>query len=81
MRVYAIGDLHLSGAEDVDKPMDVFGSEWRGHREKIEQRWNDTVSPDDAVLVCGDLSWAMTLEEAAPAHPRIGIENDADRQA
>jgi len=66
MRVYAIGDLHLSGAEEVDKPMGVFGSEWEGHRDKIEQRWKDTVSPGDAVLVCGDLSWAMTLEEAAP---------------
>lgn len=66
MTVFAIGDLHLSGSEDVDKPMDVFGSEWTGHREKIERNWTQTVSSDDAVLVCGDLSWAMTLEEAAP---------------
>ena len=66
MRIYAIGDLHLSGSEDVDKPMDVFGEQWSGHRERLERRWRETVDHQDAVLVCGDLSWAMTLEEAAP---------------
>lgn len=69
MRIYAIGDLHLPGAQS--KPMDVFGAHWEGHFEKIEQDWRDRVQPEDVVLVPGDLSWAMTLEEAAPDLARI----------
>ncbi|MDY4518978.1 MAG: metallophosphoesterase [Candidatus Spyradocola sp.] len=69
MRIYAIGDLHLPGAQS--KPMDVFGAHWEGHFEKIEQDWRSRVQPDDTVLVPGDLSWAMTLEEAAPDLARI----------
>ena len=69
MRIYAIGDLHLPGAQS--KPMDVFGAHWEGHFEKIEQDWRSRVQPDDTVLVPGDLSWAMTLEEAAPDLKRI----------
>lgn len=64
MKVLAIADLHLSGA--VDKPMDVFGPLWEDHRRKIEQNWTQTVSDDDVVLVCGDLSWASTLAQAEP---------------
>lgn len=64
MKVYAIGDLHLSGA--VDKPMDIFGPAWENHTEKLERNWKETVSDDDMVLVCGDLSWANTLAEAEP---------------
>lgn len=69
MRIYAIGDLHLPGAQS--KPMDVFGAHWEGHFEKIEQDWRSRVQPEDTVLLPGDLSWAMTLEEAAPDLMRI----------
>ncbi|MGN1250027.1 MAG: metallophosphoesterase [Candidatus Spyradocola sp.] len=69
MRIYAIGDLHLPGAQS--KPMDVFGAHWEGHFEKIEQDWRSRVQPEDLVLVPGDLSWAMTLEEATPDLQRI----------
>jgi predicted phosphohydrolase len=62
MRVYGIGDLHLSSSGQ--KPMDVFGQEWAGHEEKIARNWREAVGPEDLVLVCGDLSWAMRLEEA-----------------
>ena len=62
MKVFGIGDLHLSASGA--KPMDVFGPEWVGHRDKLEQNWRAAVGPDDAVLLCGDLSWAMTLDEA-----------------
>ena len=34
MSIYAIGDLHLSGA--VDKPMDKFGKNWENHARKIK---------------------------------------------
>ena len=64
MHIYAIGDLHLSG-EPPTKPMEIFGAHWLGHKEKIKQHWLDTVQPEDAVIVCGDISWAMSLEGAA----------------
>ncbi|MCL6592976.1 MAG: metallophosphoesterase [Alicyclobacillus sp.] len=64
MALFALADLHLSNA--VDKPMDVFGPEWEGHVEKIERAWRTRVKDEDIVLLPGDLSWAMTLEEALP---------------
>lgn len=64
MRVFAISDLHLSGAVP-DKAMDVFGAQWQAHADKIAQAWRDRVTPQDVVLIAGDISWAMTLEEAA----------------
>ncbi len=62
MSVFAIGDLHLSFASP--KLMDVFGPEWEGHAPKLEANWRETVSGDDLVLIPGDLSWAMHLEDA-----------------
>lgn len=64
MRVFAISDLHLSGA--VRKPMDVFGGAWEDHANRIASYWDASVSPSDLVLIPGDVSWAMTLEEAEP---------------
>lgn len=64
MSLYAIADLHLScGAE---KPMDRFGSRWTGHTEKIRRRWSSLVGPDDTVVIPGDFSWGMTMDEARP---------------
>ena len=62
MNIYAIGDLHLSAVSD--KPMDVFGKHWDDHWQRIQQSWRDAVSQDDIVLLPGDLSWAMRLDEA-----------------
>ncbi len=65
MRIWAIGDLHLSfGVKD--KSMDIFGPNWRGHAEKIASNWKSTIHPEDLVLIPGDLSWALKLEEAVP---------------
>lgn len=64
MRLYAIGDPHLSLA--VNKPMTIFGERWAGHPVSFFQRWEATVAPEDIVLVPGDISWGMTLEEALP---------------
>ena len=61
MNVYAISDLHLSGK--TDKPMDVFGDNWEGHFKKIKQDWLDKVTADDIVLIAGDISWGMQLNE------------------
>lgn len=70
MRVFAIGDLHLPGG-DV-KPMDVFGPHWANHFERIAEDWRARVEPEDAVLIPGDISWAMQLADAARDLERIG---------
>ena len=62
MAIYAIGDLHLSGHSD--KPMDIFGEHWVGHENKIKASWLGKIKENDAVLIPGDISWAMTLEKA-----------------
>lgn len=64
MKVFGIGDLHLSASGQ--KPMDLFGPEWASHGEKLGCKWRAVVGPHDLVLLCGDLSWAMKLEEARP---------------
>ena len=62
MKVFAIGDLHLSGA--VDKPMDIFGPAWENHAEHIAEEWRSLVREEDLVLLPGDFSWAMHLKDA-----------------
>lgn len=62
MNIYAISDLHLSAT--ADKPMDVFGGNWEGHFEKIKSDWQEKVTPEDIVLISGDISWAMKLTDA-----------------
>ena len=62
MKVYAISDLHLSLSGE--KPMDIFGEKWDGYLEKIEKDWQTKVTDDDVVLISGDISWAMKLENA-----------------
>jgi len=52
--------------------MDLFGEHWEAHEEKIEERWRRAVGPEDLVLVPGDISWAMRLEEARAHLERIG---------
>lgn len=64
MRVYAISDFHLSGT--VDKPMDIFGSQWNGHWEKIRTNWLSSITDEDIVLSAGDTSWGMNLAQAVP---------------
>jgi len=70
MRVYAIGDLHLSGVNS--KPMDIFGIQWADHWRKIIENWTRVVSDDDVVLIPGDISWAMKLDDAAFDLRQIG---------
>jgi predicted phosphohydrolase len=70
MRIFSISDLHLSG--HAPKPMDVFGMHWEDHWARIQDAWRDEVAESDAVLLPGDLSWAMTLEQAKPDLSEIG---------
>lgn len=62
MKIFALSDLHLSF--ETEKPMDIFGPHWKDHPQRIRQAWMEMVAPEDIVLVPGDISWAMKLEEA-----------------
>ena len=61
-KLFAIGDLHMS--ETQEKPMSVFGKQWEGHIERIEENWKRKVSAQDIVIIPGDISWAMQLTQA-----------------
>ena len=61
MSIYAIGDLHLS--LNKEKPMEIFGLNWKNHEQKIKENWEKTVSKDDLVLLPGDFSWEMHLKD------------------
>lgn len=61
MSIFAIADLHLSFANP--KPMDIFGNNWTNHEEKIKEDWKEKVGEEDLVLLPGDFSWAMSLED------------------
>lgn len=62
MALFAIGDLHFGSK--VDKPMDIFGDNWKGHTQKIIDNWKAKIQEDDLVIIAGDTSWAMGLEDA-----------------
>lgn len=44
--------------------MDIFGSHWENHFERIAQDWKSRVTQEDLVLIPGDISWAMQLDDA-----------------
>jgi predicted phosphohydrolase len=70
MNIYAISDLHLSFANP--KEMDIFGEKWESHFDKIKGDWQKKVKEGDVVLIPGDISWAMRLEEAQMDLDAIG---------
>ena len=61
MAIYVIGDLHLSFS--TNKPMEIFGKNWQNYEEKIKQDWLSKVKKEDTVILPGDFSWAMYLDE------------------
>lgn len=63
MSVWALADLHLSFGVP-EKSMEVFGPEWVNYGEKIRENWQAVIKPDDLVLLPGDISWAMRLDQA-----------------
>jgi len=67
--IYAIGDLHFDYSKE--KPMDVFGENWIKHEEKIIKNWKDKVNDNDLVLLPGDISWALKLNQAIDDLKRI----------
>ena len=72
MSVYAIGDLHLPAKQ---KPMDIFGDHWKDHFARIREDWLSKVKSEDLVLLPGDLSWAMRLEDALEDLASIEIDS------
>ena len=60
--IFAISDLHLSLA--CDKPMDVFGGDWHNYVSRLQDNWQNIVGVNDTVVIPGDISWAMKLEDA-----------------
>lgn len=63
MGLFAIADLHFGFS--VDKPMEIFGENWRNHPQKIIENWKREITAEDTVLLPGDLSWGMRPQEAA----------------
>lgn len=61
MALFAISDLHLSLGND--KSMEIFPG-WENYVQLLEKNWRGTVSENDSVVICGDISWSMKLEEA-----------------
>lgn len=62
MSLFVIADLHLSS--DGSKSMEVFGSRWTDYMNKLRKNWTAVVTPDDTVIVPGDISWGLKLEDA-----------------
>ena len=60
MAIFAIGDMHLSLG--TYKPMDVFPG-WEGYLPRLEASWRKLIGPDDTVVLAGDTSWAMNLND------------------
>ena len=61
MALYAIGDTHLS--LNSNKSMEVFGVGWENYVERLKEGFSE-VRENDTVVLCGDLSWGMSLQEA-----------------
>ena len=62
MAIYTISDLHLSLG--MNKPMDIFGDNWENHEKKIRSNWIKKVKEEDLILLPGDFSWAMYIQDA-----------------
>ena len=60
MSLFTIGDLHLSFGHS--KPMDVFPG-WSNYTDRLRKNWMNIVSDNDTVVIPGDISWAMKLND------------------
>ena len=64
MSLYVIGDLHLCKSAP-EKTMSIF-SGWENYQERIEKNWTELIKTDDTVVIAGDISWGMSLQQAVP---------------
>lgn len=44
--------------------MDIFGGQWENHTEKIKEAWMKEIKDEDTILIPGDISWALKLDDA-----------------
>ncbi len=65
MSIFVIADLHLD-TESNQKSMEVFGNRWVNYVYKLKRNWTRLVTDQDTVIVPGDISWALTLNDAIP---------------
>lgn len=63
MSLLVMADLHLSS--DGSKSMEKFGSRWTDYMNKIKRNWSAVVGEHDTVIIPGDISWSLKLEDAA----------------
>ena len=61
MALFVIGDTHLSLS--VNKPMDIFGG-WNYYMQRLEENWRAVGGQEDTVVIPGDVSWGMSMNEA-----------------
>lgn len=64
MALYTIADLHLSTLDATNKSMEVFGGRWQDYTARLKASWERLIGGDDVVVIPGDISWALSLEEA-----------------
>ena len=60
--LFVMADLHLSS--DRSKSMEIFGPRWQDYMEKIKKNWSAVVTDEDTVIVPGDISWSLMLEDS-----------------
>ena len=60
--LFVMADLHLSS--DRSKSMEIFGARWQDYMEKIKKNWSAVVTEEDTVIVPGDISWSLKLEDS-----------------
>lgn len=63
MSLYVLGDLHLCYGVP-DKTMNIFHG-WQNYQELIDKNWREIVSDNDTIVLAGDISWGMSLQQAA----------------
>lgn len=63
MALFVISDLHLDTRTN-EKSMEVFGNKWKDYIQRIKNNWTAVVSESDTVIIPGDISWALTLQDS-----------------
>lgn len=63
MSLFVIADLHLCQG-NPEKTMSIFNG-WKNYQELIRKNWLELVKPDDTVVIAGDVSWGMSLQDSA----------------
>ena len=63
MSIFVISDLHLDVLTN-EKSMEVFGEKWKDYTKRIQKNWSAVVSENDTVILPGDISWALNLEDS-----------------